>query len=216
MATTLATLRTKVQERAGIDADDSLFPASVLTSLINAALAEVATLFDWPWLHEVQTSALVADQADYTPTGVVTRIKYATVVYPDGEETSLDAWRRQDTPHYFSGVPGCPRAYSEEGGTITLHPTPTSGDVPADLRLGLVVAEPALVADADSPLLPDHYVDILVAAAAHKCAIRAQNETMMVALASEKATWFQVMRDQNRRHLAPPRVQVTRDWYSRG
>jgi hypothetical protein len=212
---TLAQIRTKVRDRAGIDAANPLFTDTLLTALINASLAEVSTLADWYWLYATQNIALVAGQATYAPSSTVTRIRYASFVDSDGDTHPLDAYRLQDFAHLDDSTGGCPEAFAVEGSTIHVAPKPVAADLPATLRLGVVIPEPVLVADGDTPLLPDHYVDLaLVACAAHKAAVRSQNNDMIVALTAEKVTAWEVMRDQARLHLAAPRVQIGREWPS--
>jgi hypothetical protein len=208
---TLLTLRDEARTAAGVDAADPLHSDTNLTRDINASLAKIATLGDPWWLHAERTAALVADQAEYALAADVTRVRW--VLLEEAKRTeALSAYRRQEMDSFQDMAAGRPWGYSADGAVVRVGPKPASSILPATLRIGVVIAEPRLVNTTDVPKLPDHYTDAIVTAAGYRAAIRSQNAEMAALLRGERDEWFLVIKDNMRRHLAAPRMQVRREW----
>ena len=205
----LLALRTSVRDATGFDAGDPLHSDATITSHLNAALRKVDNLGDPWWLMGETTTPLVAGQADYPLAESVTRVRYAAVSR-DGNSTRLAVVRSADTA---SPTGGFPTTYSADAGAVTLYPAPGAAALPADLLVGVVTSEVALVVDTDTPLMPARYHDALVMYAAMRASLRSGSSAELIkALRAEADDWLMLVQRDMRRSLASPRVRVEREW----
>ena len=209
----LQTLRTLVRDAAGLADDDPMNADAVLTSHLNAALRKIDNLGDPWWLVSETTTPLVADQANYALAANVTRVRYV-MVSRNERATRLEAVRRADTASpTFNATGASPTDYSADAGSVILYPAPGAAALPADLLVGVVTSEVALVSNTDTPLMPERYHDALVMYAALRSSIRAGSSAELVkALRSESDDWFALVQRDMRRSLAAPAVRVMREW----
>lgn len=208
---TLLELRPRVRDAAGIHADDGMHPDSAIDRDINSTLQKLSTLGDPWWLLEERTIDVVADQHEYAVGADVVRVRWASLEEA-ADTTILPVRRRSELGRFRDEAAGKPEYYATDGATIYLAPKPAASILPATLRTGVVLAEARLAVDGDTPKLPDHYSDALVAGAAYRAAIRANNPEMAAMLRGERDEWFLVLRDNMRRGLAAPRIRITREW----
>ena len=209
----LLALRTSVRDATGFDVSDPLHSDATITSHLNAALRKVDNLGDPWWLMGETTTPLVAGQADYPLAESVTRVRYV-MVSRNERATRLEVVRRADTASpTFNATGAAPTDYSADAGNVTLYPAPGAAALPADLLVGVVISEVALVVDTDTPLMPERYHDALVMYAAMRASLRSGSSAELIkALRAEADDWLMLVQRDMRRSLASPAVRITREW----
>lgn len=135
----LGQLRTATARRTGVD-----YEPAALTDLINEALSVIASEGAWRWLQATYSFSTVANQQDYS-LAAISLAEPISLVVDDIEYSRVAA---VDVDAYDSrGGAG----WALSGSTLSIVPAPAAVYA-ASLRY--VRAEPALVADADTPLVP--------------------------------------------------------------
>lgn len=157
----LSDIRDEVRTLTGVPADDARVPDSVLTSLINSSLRRITQEHDWPWLYVVDTTntATVVGQTDYTCEIGFRRTLSVTL----GGDRDIRARTPRDVES-LSTVNDYPRFYTVERNTLILVPVPTEVETIKHVYLG---SDDTLVDDADAPLMPDAYIDLVLFGAAY-------------------------------------------------
>lgn len=172
-ARTLIQLRTAVEDHGfGTDL------ASQQTTWLNEEYRNVSGMRRWKWLEATTTAATVAGTSAYTP--VATDIRnYDAVRAADsqGNEVYLDPrptqWVREQLQRYPLVVDRAPpRYWARWAGQIILYPIP---DAVYTLTIDYVRNVTAMVADGDTPSIPEAYDDILVWGAVARSAVRQNN-----------------------------------------
>lgn len=154
MANTLADIRLKVRDRGAFSATDTKLTNAVLDRAINAALAQVSREADWQWLRTSATLTSIVGTADYAvPAGWIRTASLNDI------ETGTALVRRPVRVLDRDVNQGQPHYYALEGSSITLGPTPS--DV-RSYKHRYVREEPTLVADGDTPLIPEGYSQCVV------------------------------------------------------
>jgi hypothetical protein len=210
MGQQLDDIKTAALDVFGYNASDPLLDGTTMTRLVNSALTQLSTEYDWPWLYAEGTIAIVAGTTDYSVPTSWTRTKWIAI-----EEDELAFRSNRDLRRIIgdTSVTGQPTFYSTVGDTsIRVGRIP---DAAYTADHGYFVAETALSAGTDTPALHAAYDDYLVQHVAKKLAIR-KGETRDVQTANnEIKAWEKRIRDNVRRSAAFPRVKVRNDWSSR-
>ena len=151
----LGQMRTALDQLTGLGMDTSAQDA-----WINAAIQQISTEREWPWLDGTDSFSTVADTAEYAlpsdwaGTRSVTSSYGAT--YPPVPIRTGDDWDdwRDDYDYGFA----------IEGTNLVLYPTPTSVFT---IKHRYIKTETALSSDSDTPELPTefHWAIIHLAAA---------------------------------------------------
>ena len=160
-ASTLAQLRTKVQER-GYGTDT----ATAQTACLNSVYRRVAGMRRWPWLEIYQATgpAVVAGTETYNLAGTLTdllhvegiRLEFGTDYYnlkyvpPQEFRDAAHVYRDQGAPIYWTKVGAA---------QVKFYPKP---DKAYTMTVDYVKFPTALAADADVHIMPENYEDVLV------------------------------------------------------
>jgi len=207
MGQTLTNIRDDVRAVTGYNSADPLLQNADLTPLINLALQQISTEFDWPWLYAETSFPTVAGTTDYAVPTRWTRTLWLAIEDVDFDYRTHRQMRRiiGDT-----GVTRQPTVYSTVGDTsIRVGPIP---DAVYTIDHGYMTSEDTLSADGDAPLLDDAYDDMLVWRAAKLAAARKSDSTMLGIAINEIQGWDTRVRDNVRRSAQFPRVKTRRDW----
>lgn len=139
----LGELVTAVERRTGVRYD-----RDALIEVVNEGLQAVSKVQDWGWLEETWALASTG-AASYTPPDGWAKIRSVKV----GEQLwpMLPITQIEQSP-YDDG-------WTVDGDVLVISPAPVAG-VPISVRY--YATEPALTADADTPLLPAEWHPALV------------------------------------------------------
>lgn len=168
-------LRTELASRLGIPpAGDGLLTENVLSSCIQLGLTDLSVEAHWPWLlHSLSLTFVdgVAAKPDGSTT-LLPAVLSCRELTIDGER----AKRAGSLQEYLDAITLRNQClWFEQGGSIVLAPVPATAPTTATLFYNRV--EPALVAEAQVPLLPEQHHNTLIARAAyHADTRRAQYE----------------------------------------
>lgn len=203
MATTLAQLRPLVRQRLGLQSTDGRLLDASLTISINAALAKMATEFNWPWLVTHENFNTVALQNEYTPPAAW--VKTMWIKYNNAE---LSSRQRLDLVKYDLST-GQPFAFAIWESKIWLAPAP---DAVYSITHSYLRSENVLTGDSDTVLCPDRFIDVLVVYAALFEARRMKDTGQEEQLLTDKKEWI-----RNISKLVPevdilPRVRTRPDF----
>lgn len=121
MATTAATIRTLVRDRAAVAAGDQGLTDATILGFINSAARTVGLEGDWPWNTATETLATVAGTAFITPNAAWIGTKSLTIGI-DGED--LQGFSIEEVDQSPSGSRGRPRIYAVWNDTLVLGPVP--------------------------------------------------------------------------------------------
>lgn len=166
-----AQLRDAVRERCGLTATDQMATATNMGAVVNAALHELEARkpSGWPWNLSTVPFTLTAGTQAYEFTdfaAVGTEIVKIRNVYmligttnqrlePMGSDALLNT--------YPTAVPQVPAAWATDGYFLLFGPPPNDAWV---TTIQVVLAEPDLVADGDTPRMPNIFHQALVEQAA--------------------------------------------------
>lgn len=182
----LTALRTAVRTRLGVPTNDALFTDTVVTSLINAALHAIETKHDWEWLEADETLATVASQTYVAPTDTDW---LRTISCTISGRVPLE--RRTITElDLMLGDSGTPRYWGVFNRKIELRPVPSAI---LSIKHRFVQAEPDLVSDSDTPLMPASFHTSIVELAAHYGFRRSKNLPAAGAALSDYQAWEERM-----------------------
>lgn len=156
---TRATLRNYVREETLIESTD--LANSVLNDVLDRAIYDVATRFDWPFLGaSVQVTTIAGDQAIKMPSDWMRTLS----VVRNGRRTQLAELSFREAMEYYGGDP--PESSEAKlffifNGELYLLPVPSSGEL--DAYTHYYLKQPTLMAnDTDTPEWTDEFHDVLV------------------------------------------------------
>lgn len=161
MAYTLGDLVTEVQTKA----KDTTFSASLIKTYFQDTIDEVLGRHRFPFSEQTLTATIADPATSYTFTGTVQSITNFT--YTTAADTS-QAYRPTYVPYrtFFETYPnratataGLPNYYTLYSNQL-LFPAPLSEDI--IVSIPYILASPTLSADADVPVIPVEYKQILV------------------------------------------------------
>lgn len=169
MAYVLSYIAGRVQTRVR----DSNYSASTIYTFINDAQNAVFNEYDLRFMETSTTYTLVSSVQDITngaalPTDFVSPISVA--ITTDNYEKDLDYadYHEMDEryPDQTSTAAATPRYWTFYGSTITVFPKPDQGYV---VRLRYIKKPTALTADADVPVIPSEFEEMLIYGAGYRC-----------------------------------------------
>jgi len=181
-----------------------------LTPLVNHALGQLSTEYDWPWLYAETGFVTVAGQTDYAVPTRWTRTLWLAIEDVDFDYRTHRQMRRivGDT-----NVTRQPSVFTTVGDTsIRLGPIP---DAVYSVDHGYMTHEDTLTDDSDFPALDTAYDDMLVWRVAKLAAIRKGDSDMVARAMNEIKEWDRRVRDNVRRSSQFPRIKARRDWTTR-
>lgn len=161
----LGALRAAVKLRLRLPSNgDPLLGDPTVDACINAALTDISTERDWPWLL---TSTTLAFTGAFAPLPAdCTKVRELMI----GTTPPIRA--RHAGLVEFLDAEGLSSRYvwnEDQGGRIALTPTPTTTPT---ATLYYLRSEPILALDATAPLLPAAYHSYLIARASYQCNVR--------------------------------------------
>tara|TARA_R110000822_G_scaffold65970_3_gene161301 strand:- start:39 stop:674 length:636 start_codon:yes stop_codon:yes gene_type:complete len=210
MAQDLDDIKLNALDVFGYNANDPILDATTLTRLVNSALQQLSTEFDWPWLYDEGTITTVAGTTDYAVPTNWSRTKWLAI---DEDELQFRSLRDMRRIMGDTDIQRQPVFYATVGDTsIRLGQIP---DAVYTVDHGYFKQEAALSAGGDAPLLDSAYDDMLVMYVAKKMAMR-KGETRDINQAQREIdAWLKRTRDNVRRTSAFPRIITRNDWSSR-
>lgn len=217
MAQQLSDIKTDAFDVLGYNSNDPLFDDTVMTRLVNTALAEVSTEFDWPWLYAEGTISVTASTTDYALSGLtlsgLTRWTKTKWVAIEEDELKFVSPRQMQRIIGDTSVTGQPLYYTHDGTTnIRFGPTP---DAAYTVTIGYQQGEAALSNSTDTPVIPNDYDQYLVLYVAKKMAMRKGAFDDLRVVQGEIAEWRKRIRDNVRQASAFPSIRNRQDWSSR-
>ena len=202
-------IRNEVRIRAGVDGQDAMAADSILTSLVNASIREVANMRDWDWLVASETINTVVDTDAYARDALAkTTIRV--------EDVARGELLRIVTPRAaarYNDISGRPVFWHVEAGQLVLVPTPS--EVRA-IKHVYIRMETALSGDTDEPLVPDYAINLVIVKAALRVAARMDNTSQYRLLADEERDVTYALQNEVRRGKGAPTIDSRRDWTRRG
>lgn len=186
----LAELRAAVQERTGVD-----YGVNALNSVINEALADIANEGDWPWLETEATFDTVQGTEGYALPASYSRTR---VVAMNGE--TIDARSPRDFENDASS-----EGFTVRGNNLVLAPVPSRV---ATVTHVYFQAEPPLIADTDTPLLPAQYHPAVVNYAASIVLERVGEFKKSERRKDAYDEWLKKTKKGAMRALGPKRIRV--------
>jgi len=151
----LSAIQSEVRTRCGLNANDANFTDAILLVLINAALRQISTVEDWPWMQVSTTAVTVANTETISLASNCRKVNQMQYEYRD-----LRYVQFRDR-HLYYGLTGYPALFSEFAGSYYIWPTP---DAVYTINYTYYrTTETALSAAGDSPLIPDWAIDLLIA-----------------------------------------------------
>lgn len=184
MTTTLATLRTMVRQRLGLQSTDGRLTDASLTQSINSALNKMATEFNWPWLLTHEEFSTVALQNEYDPPADWVKTMWLKI---DNYNFSLTSRQRQDLIQFDTSV-GIPGSFAIWEQKIWLSPAPDTNAY--TVQHSYLRKENTLTADGDTVLCPDQYIDIVVIYTAIFESRRMKDSGLEDQLLTDKKEWI--------------------------
>lgn len=201
----LSELLAGVYDRMGVNQDDPMYPAAVVTRAVNSALRQLGTVRDWPWLEAETTFATESGEDTYAPPAGWSGTT-ALVIVGGGGVTKLERASRDEIDELFTSTgTGRPAYWTIYGDEIILRPTP---DGVYSITHRFVRAEQVLAQTTDEPYLPDAYADAVCDLATHICLGRSSQDARAVQALARYSGWLSDMADNRRRTRRPSRVRV--------
>lgn len=202
MATRLD-LKAALIDKLGLLAIDDMIPDTSLYRSINNGIARMATEFDWPWLEDIESISVSADDNTYDLPDRFVRAKVASI-----DDTELAANTPRNVLFAFDQS-GDPTDFVISGNSIKLYPTPNTAGT---LVLVYTKADNELTDDSDTVLTPDWYLDVIVTYAAIDQAIRLRDTQMLTNLRAAAADWILSIRNDQIRTSKIPPIQTRDDF----
>lgn len=204
MATTLANIKTAVIHKLGLESTDGMMDE--LTMSINAALQQMATEYDWPWLVTSDSFNTVAGTTSYAIPADCTRIKALGYLTDPMDRVQWEEWIR-----YQQTQGGEPGIYYIENSAVKIAPIP---DGVYTIQRVYIQPENVLVSDGDAVKCPDWYSDIVVTYAALEEARRSPDivSVRVNTLEALRETWLKRLADNDTRGSQLPAILTRNDW----
>lgn len=181
MTTTLAQLRPLVRQRLGLQSNDGRLQDDSLTISINAALAKMATEYNWPWLITHEDFDCVVGQNQYNPPADWVKTMWFKIA-----NFELSSRQRLDLVK-FDTTTGRPTMFAVWEQKLWLAPTP---DQTYTVTHSYLRSEPVLVDDEDTLLCPDRFIDVVVLYVAIYEARRMKDSGLESQLLTDKKEWL--------------------------
>lgn len=206
----LGTARDQVYGRLGMAQTDGQLTPQQVTGLLRSALAFLSGESDWGWLQYTETLTTVLGVNYVTPlAGAGAGVTWTRTTNLAGAEHG----------HYLTQIPwqefrernvsnqsALPDVWSEYGGKLYLHPTPSGSTT--TLYHDFIRGEASLTSDTDTPLLPDQFCGAWVEKAAELCARRINDYQTAQVCAGEYQQWLRRLNENRRRTAGPRKVAV--------
>lgn len=183
----LSAIRTEVRTRCGLNSADANFTDAILLTLINAALRQISTVEDWPWMQVSTTAVTVAGTETITLAANCRKVNQMQYEYRD-----LRYVQFRDR-HLYYGLTGYPALFSEFAGSYYIWPKPDA--VYTIDYTYYRLTEPTLAADGDSPLIPDWAIDLLISKVCSLVARRNRDKDLESVFYAEHRQILQDIRD---------------------
>lgn len=153
MALTLTTLRARALDRVATHAGDTYYTTTRLDLAINAALQQITSEFDWPWLQTSLSFPLVNGVSSYALGATFLRLKSVTLsdIGQPLQQRSIS-----EIDQIIASVTGVPNVYAIFSGNLEVRPTPSAANT---LLIRFYQVEPILVNPSDTALIPENYSD---------------------------------------------------------
>ncbi len=210
MAQQRSAIRTAALEMAGYNTADPIIATADINDIIQGALDQISTEYEWPWLYAEGTITTVAGTTDYN---VPTR--WTRTLWLAYKHLELKYRSHRQMRHVIGDttVTGQPTVFTTVGDTsIRVGRIP---DAVYTLDHGYVTSEAVMTSDSDQPALDDAYDDMLVWRVVKGLAIRRGDTDMLQIANIENALWTERARDNVRRTSHTTRVNARRDWTTR-
>jgi len=165
---TLATLRTSVYTKMGIPTTDGLLTSTKVNAFINEALNQLEGEGIWQWQEATETLSAVVTNATLTPSSTNYGRTVALTI-PGGDPLELKPIAFLDK---LVNASGPPVFYGFWAGQLLIRP---KADASYSFTHRYLKREVALVADGDTPLVPDRWSPAVVEYAA-SLAYRSMND----------------------------------------
>lgn len=150
----LIEIRNSVKRRAGLGDTDPLFTDTVMTALVNDSLRRVSVRQDWPWLEATGTTPTVAGTETLAGLPAFRKVRWLR-----WEDRELPFTTQRDRADWY-GESGAPERYTEEAGSVIMLPKP---DAVYTVGYGIIKdKDTVLVADSDTPLIPDWAIELVI------------------------------------------------------
>lgn len=197
-------LRTEVALRLRIPpSGDPLLDEPILNDMIRAALVDICSVSDWPWLL---TSAAVTFTAGVGPLPA-SCVKVRELILNSRRGEYVDNAEFWDCQALLSRF-----AWTVLGPNIVLTPVPT---VAPTTLLWFIQGEPALTADTQSPLIPEAHQQVVIARATYHAEVRRGRAEAAAFHEAEYERGLSRMADANKRRTGPRQIREARQrWYA--
>ena len=198
----LGQLRTEVYDRLGVPETDGQYPAAVLTRAVNAALNFIEAEQDWPWLTNTATLTTAAGTGDYLPPADWSRtVHLQRASYEKLQRVSIGELDSLWDPT----TSGPPEAWCPWSERIFLRPVP---DAAYAYTHRYIKVDPALVADADTPLMPARFHVAIAEIATWFLLRRSKEDGRAIGAKAAYDEWRARMADDRRRWSGPSKVKL--------
>lgn len=196
----LTDLMLRVRYRGSFNSADTGLTDTVITAQINAALKQVASEQDWPWLESSATITSANGIQSYAvPTGWVR----TTAIIDTAAGVPLDE-RSVEEIDSFTAV-AHPLYFALYGDAVLLGPTP---DAVYSLKHRFVKAESVLSAGTDLPLIPRAFDEGVVEFATALCHLFTRQTEKAAEAQARYDAWLKTTQDIVNRTLRPRRAHV--------
>lgn len=202
---TLDDYRKAVRRALGLsETDTAALPDDDVTAAVNAALKAISTDHTWHWLFATATGTTTASNNLVAVPAGYRRTIYFTV----GDNTPLEERplvELLDNDETESE----PISFARAGDNFQLWPTPLESESYTHVYWR---HEPALVNDADTPLIPDAWSPWVVAEAGLRLPLRTNSPARYELLREEAAGWLRRAHAEAKRkaNAALPRIKRTK------
>lgn len=191
-------LRAALTSRLGIPSTgDGLLTETALNECLDLALRDVSDAGSWPWLLSTSTVTFTDGVAPF-PTGVQ-EVRELTIA-------GVRARKASSLPEFLDRLAdGALCVWFPVGTDVQIAPVPTTD--PSTAVLYFQLTEPALEADAQSPLMPAKHHNVALARAAYHAYIRRQKYDAADRANGDYEAGLQRMRDAQRATTGQRRIR---------
>lgn len=141
---TLAEIRTWVRTQTLVDTDE--MSNTVLLTILNQAIEDVASTTSWPWLEASTTITTVADQNNYSLPADFAKLE---ALYFDDRDLIVETTRRRAKQVHGTDTTMYPDQFYFYGEEIVFAPTPSTSSL--TINLDYQKTPTALSSDSDTP-----------------------------------------------------------------